>query len=162
MFDPVPAGVDLSIEIAPAGAGIENALDPIAVTLDESESYIAVASGVLASSGFTNTADFSLELFTGGKANSANENGVELNVHHGAPDAPNVDIYLEQTGSVDPAVSNLAYSDFTGYVPFASNDETIGIAEQAEIFCWNSRHPSAHLQVKPLQFLPRAFLIPKM
>lgn len=128
MFDPVPAGVDLSIEIAPAGAGIENALDPIAVTLDESESYIAVASGVLASSGFTNTADFSLELFTGGKANSANENGVELNVHHGAPDAPNVDIYLEQTGSVDPAVSNLAYSDFTGYVPFASNDETIGIA----------------------------------
>ena len=127
-FGLVPAGVELSIEIAPAGAGIENALAPIPVTLTEDESYIAVASGVLDPSGFTNASAFSLELFEGGKTMAADETGVEVNVHHGSPDAPNVDIYLEQTGAENPAVSDLAYPDFTGYVPLAANDELIGIA----------------------------------
>jgi hypothetical protein len=127
-FGLVPSGVELSIEIAPAGAGIENALAPIPVTLTEDESYIAVASGVLDPANFTDASAFSLELFTGGKTMAADENGVEVNVHHGSPDAPNVDIYLEQTGTENPAVSDLAYPDFTGYVPLAANDELIGVA----------------------------------
>lgn len=127
-FDMVPSGVELSIEIAPAGAGIENALDPIAVTLDEDESYIAVASGVLDPDNFTDASGFSLELFTGAKTTADDDTGVEVNVHHGSPDAPNVDIYLEQTGSDDPAVADLAYPDFTGYVALAADDERIGIA----------------------------------
>jgi len=126
-FLEVPAGVDLDIEIAPEGAGIGNAVGPVTVNLAEGENYIAVASGVLDPGQFTNAAAFSLEIFNPAKLSADDPATVEVNVHHGSPDAPAVDIFLAQTGDT-PAVTNLAYPDFTGYVPLDPVNETIGIA----------------------------------
>jgi len=129
-FTQVPAGVELSIEIAPAGAGIGAALAPIPVTLTEGENYIAVASGVLDPSQFTDADGnaFSLEVFSGAKTEADDGTTVDLLVQHGSPDAPNVDIYLEQTGSDSPAISDIGYPEFVGYTPIAPENEFIGIA----------------------------------
>ncbi|GEM_PF-685458 len=129
-FIQVPAGVELSIEIAPAGQGIGAALDPIPVTLAEGENYIAVASGVLDPTQFTDATGnaFTLEVFTPARTEAADPATVDLLVQHGSPDAPNVDIYLEQTGPGTPAIAGLGYPDFVGYTPIAANNEFIGIA----------------------------------
>jgi len=127
-FVEVPAETDLEIQIAPAGAGIENAVGPITVNLALGENFIAVASGVLDPAAFTDAAAFSLELFTGAQTEAAAAENVDVNIHHGSPDAPNVDIYLEQTGTDAPAVADLAYPAFTGYVPLSPDNEVVGVA----------------------------------
>jgi len=126
-FTEVQAEVDLDIQIAPAGADLQDAVGPITVNLTENTNYVAVASGVLDEAQFTGAAGFSLEVFSPGKVTAEDPATVEVNIHHGSPDAPAVDIFLEQTGDT-PAVENLAYPDFTGYVPLSPENEVIGIA----------------------------------
>jgi len=126
-FTEVQAGVDLNIQIAPAGADLQDAVGPITVNLTEDVNYVAVASGVLDDTQFTGAAEFSLEVFSPGKITSDDPAMVDVNIHHGSPDAPAVDIFLTQTGDT-PAVENLAYPDFTGYVPLDPVDEVIGVA----------------------------------
>ncbi|MFU8812550.1 MAG: DUF4397 domain-containing protein, partial [Balneolaceae bacterium] len=126
-FEAVPAGVELSIEIAPANAGIENALPAIPVTLNEGVNYIAVASGVVETADFTGAEGFSLELFSGGKLEADDPTTVELNIQHGSPDAPAIDIFFTQTGET-AAAAGLEFPDFTGYLPLSPEVERIGIA----------------------------------
>ena len=126
-FDEVPAGVELSIEIAPAGAGIENAVGPFTFTLDEGVNYTLVASGVVDESAFTGAEGFSLEAYAPSLTEADDPTTVAVNIMHGSPDAPAVDIYLEQTGAT-AAVGGLAFPDFTGYLPLAPNNEVVGIA----------------------------------
>ncbi|MBW6481257.1 MAG: DUF4397 domain-containing protein, partial [Bacteroidales bacterium] len=66
-FMNVPAGVDLNIVVAPAGAGIENGVGPVTVNLTENETYIAIASGIVSASGYDPASPFSLEVFAGAR-----------------------------------------------------------------------------------------------
>lgn len=126
-FTSVTANVDLDIQIAPADAGIQNAVGPITVNLEEDGNYIAVASGVLDPSAFTGAAEFSLELLTNARTSAESGDDVDVVIHHGSPDAPGVDIYLTQTGD-SPAISNLEYPSFTDYVSLNPVNEVVGIA----------------------------------
>lgn len=127
-FIEVPAGTNLDVEIAPAGAGIGSAVGPFTIILDEGENYLAVASGVLDPTQFTGAAEFSLETFAGAQTEATDPAKVDVNVHHGSPDAPNVDVYLEQTGDTSPALADVGYPAFSGYVALDPNNETVGIA----------------------------------
>lgn len=127
-FTEVNAGVDLEIQIAPADAGIVDAVGPFTFNLTEDENYQLIASGVVDVSAFTNAAGFTLEAYTPARMEADDPAKVDVNVHHGSPDAPAVDIYTEQTGE-NPAAVNLAYPDFTGYLSLDPNNETIGVAE---------------------------------
>jgi hypothetical protein len=126
-FTDVPAGVDLDVQIAPANAGIENAVGPFTFNLTEDENYQLIASGVVDPSAFTGAAGFTLEAYTPAQTEAADPSMVDVNVHHGSPDAPAVDVYTEQTGDTPP-ITNLAYPEFTGYVSLAPNNEMIGVA----------------------------------
>ena len=126
-FTSVPANVALDIKIAPAGAGIENAVGPITVTLEEGGNYIAVASGVLDPAEFKDAAAFSLELLAGAQTSAADSEKVDVVIHHGSPDAPAVDIYLRQIGG-DAAIQSLDYPSFTDYVSLDPVNEVVGIA----------------------------------
>ncbi len=127
-FDEVPAGVELEIQIAPADAGFENAVGPFTFTLEEDENYILVASGVVDEDSFSGAEGFSLEAYAPGRMEAEDASLTDVNIMHGSPDAPAVDIYLEQTGADRPAVSELAFPDFTGYVSLEPMNETVGIA----------------------------------
>ena len=128
-FTEVPAATDLDIQIAPAGAGIANAVGPFTYNLTEDEHYVLVASGVVDPDAFSGTtpSGFSLEVFAGAKTHADQAANVEINIHHGSPDAPAVDIYTNQTGD-SPAVSDLAYPAFTGYTALSPDNEVVGIA----------------------------------
>jgi len=126
-FTEVPAGVDLDVQIAPEGAGVENAVGPFTFNLTEDENYQLIASGVVDEGAFTGAAGFTLEAYTPAQTEAADPSTVDVNIHHGSPDAPAVDIYTVQTEETT-AVEGLTYPEFTGYLALSPDNETIGIA----------------------------------
>ncbi|CAN5289517.1 hypothetical protein BH23BAC3_BH23BAC3_33340 [soil metagenome] len=126
-FTEVPAGVELNIQIAPAGSGIEAAVGPFTYTLEEDENYVLIASGIVDEETYPEAQGFSLEVFAPALTEADDPSTVAVNIHHGSPDAPAVDIYLNQVED-GAAVTDLAYPDFTGYIALNSVNEVVGLA----------------------------------
>jgi len=127
-FTEVPAGVELNIQIAPAGTGIDAAVGPFTYTLEEDENYVVIASGVVDEESYPDAQTFSLEVFTPALTEADDPSTVAVNIHHGSPDAPAVDIYVTQVED-GPAVSDLSYPEFTGYIELTPINEVVGLAE---------------------------------
>ena len=144
-FIDLPAGVTLNIGIAPGNsASVNDTLKNFQVILEENETYVAVANGVLDPNSFSSNPDgreISFTLFA--KDNIREEGnrswGVDFIVLHGATDAPTVDIIakrvyqnvgldLTETEEISEVsdgadffgwgrriVNNAAYGDITNY-----------------------------------------------
>jgi hypothetical protein len=102
-FIDLPAGVTLNIGIAPGNStSVNDTLKNFQVVLQENETYVAVANGVLDPNSFSPNPDgreISFTLFA--KDNIREEGsrpwGVDFIVLHGATDAPTVDIIAKRT-----------------------------------------------------------------
>ncbi|MCS7035190.1 MAG: DUF4397 domain-containing protein, partial [Saprospiraceae bacterium] len=109
-FINLPAGLPLQVAIAPANS--TSAADAIAtfnLTLESGKTYAVTASGIVGNPGtpFTLIADDkALEA-------ASDPNKVDVNVLHGSPDAPPVDVVVRTGGKI---VANLAYGKFTPYL----------------------------------------------
>lgn len=119
-FRSVPAGVELDIAVAAAGSS--DAGDAIATfqfTLNEDETYVLIANGVLDNSEFDTSvnADISFDLFAVADVREEAADGSEVDffVFHGATDAPAVDVRAGETVLVD----NASYGDATSYLSVA-------------------------------------------
>ena len=123
-FIDVPAGVELSIAVAPpTSTSVDDAIATFPVTLAADETYVVFANGVLDPNDFAvnpEALDIGFTLFPVAGAREAAENidNVEFFVFHGATDAPAVDVLAGDAKLVDGA----SYGDATGYlsVPPAS------------------------------------------
>ncbi|WNJ18856.1 DUF4397 domain-containing protein [Pontibacter sp. G13] len=107
-FIDAPAEVELNIGVAldnSTGAG--DTLVNFPVTLENGQTYIAVASGVVGNQ----TTPFTL-LAVDNVRESA-DTGVDLLIHHGSPDAPAVDVSVDGVGVI---VDDVAYTGFSDYV----------------------------------------------
>ena len=121
-FIDLPAG-EVKIDIAPpTSADVSESIFTKTVTLTAGEVYVVVASGSLAEG-----ADNAFDLFaTTGRELSANAGGVDLNIFHGASDAPPVSARVP----VDPEVvltDDLAFGNFTGFLPVDLADYPINL-----------------------------------
>lgn len=109
-FLDLPANVPLSIAVAPENStSVADAIATFPVTFEEGKKYAVTASGIVGNTAtpFTLIADDkALEMAT-------SPIKVSVNVLHGAPDAPAVDVVV-RTGS--RIVSNLVYGQFTPYL----------------------------------------------
>ncbi|MBW6480124.1 MAG: DUF4397 domain-containing protein, partial [Bacteroidales bacterium] len=124
-FMNVPAGVDLNIVVAPAGAGIENGVGPFTVNLTENETYIAIASGIVSASGYDPASPFSLEVFAGARETAVEDDEVDVLVFHGVTDAPSVNVGARFVGTL---VTDAEYTDFAGYLSVPASYFTLDIA----------------------------------
>jgi hypothetical protein len=119
-FRTVPAGVTLNIGIAPGTSGSSaDAIATIPVTLEAGKTYVAIANGVLDPSGFAANPDsrpigFALYPYDRARERARWSWLVDLNVFHGASDAPGVDVRVEGW-PYWALVSDLKYGDFSGY-----------------------------------------------
>jgi hypothetical protein len=108
----VPAGVPLDIQVVPAGGDPVN--DDIYtepdITLENGATYVVVASGIAGDITFP----FTLFISEGREA-GANADQIDLNILHGGPGVPGVDVDITGVVSTN-VVSGLEYGDFTGYV----------------------------------------------
>ncbi|MFN2396976.1 MAG: DUF4397 domain-containing protein, partial [Bacteroidales bacterium] len=66
-FVDVPAGVELTIDVAPAGAGIESSVFDITVTFEAYETYVIVANGIVSETGYDPVEPFTVYPFAGAR-----------------------------------------------------------------------------------------------
>ncbi|MEO5570629.1 MAG: DUF4397 domain-containing protein [Bacteroidia bacterium] len=129
----IPAGVVLNIGVAPGNSiSVNDTLKNFEVTLDNGNSYIAVANGVLNPSNFAVNPDgastsFTLFLQDAMRESAINSGEVDFRVVHGSSDAPTVDVIAQGVATL---VNDASYGDITGYlnVPAASYVLNIALA----------------------------------
>jgi len=125
----VPADVTLNIGVAPGNStSVNDTLKNFEVTLQNGESYIAVANGVLNPANFSANPDgqptaFTLFLQNQMQEAALNPGDVDLRVVHGASDAPTVDVLSGISNLVDDA----KYSDITPYLSVPPTAYTLNI-----------------------------------
>ncbi len=123
-FVDVPAGVELNIDIAPAGAGIEASVFDIAVTLDADETYVIVANGIVSETGYDPAPAFTIYPFAGAREAATEADETDLLVFHGSTDAPEVSVWAM---GGDAALFNFEYGDFAGYLSLPTDDYVLEV-----------------------------------
>lgn len=109
-FLDLPAGAPLSIAVAPGNSmSVADAIATFPVTFEAGKKYAVTASGVVGST----TTPFTLITDPDALEMSVSPTKLSLNVLHGSPGAPAVDVVV-RTGS--KIVKNLAYGQFTPYL----------------------------------------------
>ena len=128
-FIDLPAGVEINIDIAPAGsADVSESIYNAAVTLDEGATYVIVADGITGLS--TGTYDpapaFGLQIYDMGREAATSATNTDVLVHHGATDAPVVDVAEVGVGA-GVVVDDIAYTEFQGYLELGTLDYQLAV-----------------------------------
>lgn len=132
-FIDVPAGVDITIGIAPGTSTSVNDTIPglsTTVNLTAGQTYVVIANGVTAPGSFATNPDgrpinFGLFLKTTVRESATDGSNVDFFVLHGATDAPTVDVIPQS--SATPLVDNAAYGDITAYLSVPASQYFLNI-----------------------------------
>ena len=117
-FIDAPAGVEINIGVAAGNStSASDTLKNFALTLDNGNTYVAIANGVLAPGTYAVNPDGRSTAFTLFIKAMARENGtssdVDFFVLHGATDAPTVDVIARGVATL---VDDASYGDLTNYI----------------------------------------------
>ncbi|MBP9151433.1 MAG: DUF4397 domain-containing protein [Flavobacteriales bacterium] len=121
-FFDAAAGMPLSIEVAPDGAGLGGALPAIEIPfLGSGKTYIVIANGIVSPSGYNPSAmmtPFGLHIYDQAReAATSSATNTDVLVYHGSTDAPMVDVAETGVGA-GTIVNDISYSEFNaaGYL----------------------------------------------
>jgi hypothetical protein len=128
-FIDAPAGVELNIGVAPGNSSSANdTLKNFQATLENGNTYVAIANGVLDPNSYAVNPDGRSTAFTLFIKDMARETGnsgdVDFFVLHGATDAPTVDVIARDVATL---VDDAAYSDVTGYISVPAGNYTLDL-----------------------------------
>jgi hypothetical protein len=119
----LPAGEELTVLVAPSDSDdVEDGFASFSFTLAEGETYQLIANGMLSPFEFEanpSGEDIGFTLFVNGEAQEGSgDEGVDINVVHGATDAPTVDVVARSAGADEGAVlfDDVTYGDVTPYL----------------------------------------------
>ncbi|MCW9038210.1 DUF4397 domain-containing protein [Altibacter sp.] len=126
-FLDLPAGAPIDLSVAPGNStGVGDALLTVTVTLMPDETYIVVADGIVSGSGYNPAPPLSLQVYAMAREAASNPSNVDILVHHGATDAPTVDVVETGVGA-GTIVDDISYSEFDGYLELPTADYTVEI-----------------------------------
>ncbi len=131
-FIDVPAGMPLSIEVAPDGAGIGGALPAIDIPfLGSGKTYIAIANGIVSPTGYTPAPAFGLDIYADAREEAMNQgaNETDVLVYHGSTDAPTVDVAETGVGA-GTIVDDVSYGEFQGYLELGTANYSLTIQDE--------------------------------
>ena len=158
-FVDVPAEVELTIDIAPAGAGIGSSVGTFPVTLADGETYIVVANGIVSASGYAPMVDFSLYPFAGAREVATESGNTDVLVFHGSTDAPEVTVW--EIGAGAGELFTFEYGDFAGYLELATADYVLDIRAGGEsVVAYSAPLATLGLDGAALTVLASGFLNP--
>jgi hypothetical protein len=128
-FIDAPAGVELNIGVAAgSSSSVNDTLKNFPVTLENGNTYVAIANGVLDPASYASNPEGRSTAFTLFIKDMARESAagsdVDFIVLHGATDAPAVDVIARD---VAPLVDNAAYGDITGYITVPPAEYTLDL-----------------------------------
>ncbi len=108
IFAPAEQAINIGVALDNS-TSVDDTIANFTLNLVNGETYIVFASGIV---GNANT-PFTLLPYAGAREAAVDPLNIDVLVHHGSPDAPDVDVILENVGTV---ANDLAYTDFQGYV----------------------------------------------
>ena len=128
-FIDAPAGVEFNIGVAPGNSGsVNDTLKNFPATLENGNTYVAIANGVLNPNSYAANPDGRSTAFTLLVKDMARESGlgsdVDFFVLHGATDAPTVDVIARGVATL---VDDAAYSDITNYISVPAGNYTLDL-----------------------------------
>lgn len=125
-FVTVPAGVNIDIGIAPdTSTAASSSIAVFTVNLEADSTYVIVADGMVDTTGYMPPTNFNLEITDKGREAATMMNQIDLMVHHGATDAPTVDVVAEDTTTI--LVDDAPYAAFSDYLSLADQDYIIRV-----------------------------------
>ena len=126
-FVDLPAGTEIELSVAPGNStSVADALLTVPVTLMDGETYIVVAYGIVSPTGYNPAPPLSLEIFSGAREAAADPALVDILVHHGATDAPTVDVVETGVGA-GTLVDDISPTEFQGYLSVPEADYNLEI-----------------------------------
>lgn len=126
-FVDLPAGVEIELAVAPGNStSVADAIITVPVTLTADETYIVVAYGIASPSGYSPAPPLSLEVFPMGRETASDPSSVAILVHHGATDAPTVDVVETGVGA-GTLVDDISPTEFQGYLTVPEADYNLEI-----------------------------------
>jgi hypothetical protein len=126
-FISLPAG-NVNVGIAPGNSSaISDTIANFTFNLLAGNTYVAIAEGIVSPSGYNPATPFGIAVYDDARETASNSNNVDVLVHHGATDAPVVDVRGADTTTV--LVNDAAYGDFAGYLSLPEGDYTIRITD---------------------------------
>ena len=125
-FVTVPANVDIRLGFAPSNStSVNDTLFGLTINLAANNSYIAIAEGIVSSSGYSPASPFNLYTYAAAQTTATVGTNTDVLVHHGATDAPTVDVVAPFIATL---VNDLSYSSFSnGYLALATADYQLQI-----------------------------------
>ena len=115
-FVDAPAGTEFTITIAPANsASKDDGIWSKAYTLEENETYIIIASGIVSASGYDPATAFDLYVYGMGREAAETAGKTDVLVFHGSTDAPMVDVVEVKVGA-GTVVDDISYGEYQGYL----------------------------------------------
>ncbi len=161
-FLDVPAGVDLDLVVAPAGAGIDNGVGPITVQFDADETYVVVAAGNVSDSGYDPVEPFALYAFAAGQEEAGDPDNTDVLVFHGSTDAPTVSVW--ETAFVDgEIIGDFSFGDFAGYLELGTADYVLEVRDatgETTVAAFEAPLATLELEGEALVVLASGFLNP--
>lgn len=130
-FIDAPAGEEFTISIK--GSDSQNADNPIwsqNYTLEESETYVLIANGIVSPTGYNPAQPFDIYVYGMGREQSSMAGQTDLLVFHGSTDAPTVDIVETGVGA-GTVIDNLMYGDFNGYLELPTANYELTITDES-------------------------------
>lgn len=121
-----------SLQITPAGAGIGGVVYNTDVVLVPGEKYVAIASGIVSSTGYSPAPAFDI-FAAGGKTRSDVAGNTEVLIFHGATDAPTVTVNeMTVPVTLEPGFD---FGDFNsaGYLNLPNRDFLLEVTDSAGV-----------------------------
>lgn len=122
-FIDAPAGTPITIAVAPASStSVADAIYTTTTTLADKGVYVAVANGIVSTSGYSPAKAFGLNVYGMGRESAAAGN-TDLLVAHGCTDAGEVDV--RGIGNPTPLVNDIDFGEFAGYLTVPASSDII-------------------------------------
>lgn len=129
-FIDAPANQQFTISVA--GMDSQSAEDAIwskEYTLNQDETYVLIANGIVSPEGYNPSQPFDIYVYTMGREQANMMGNTDVLVFHGSTDAPTVDIVETGLGA-GTIVDDLMYGEYAGYLELPTNDYRLAIKDE--------------------------------
>ncbi len=130
-FIDAPAEVEFTIAIqAPGSSSPENPIWSQEYTLEDDETYVLVANGLVDDENYSPFQAFDIYVYPAGREEASAAENTDVLVFHGSTDAPVVDVVEVGVGA-GTIIDDFTYGDFAGYLELPTADYELQIRNEA-------------------------------
>lgn len=126
----IPAGEAFSLSVqGPESTNTSNPIWTQEFTLEANSNYTLIAEGIVSANGYSPAVPFGISIYDMSRSQANQDGYTDILIHHGATDAPTVDIHETGIGA-GQIVDDLMYGDFAGYLELMTMNYMLEIRDE--------------------------------